>query len=260
MISNLDIFRHKNAIRERTNKAIALTVKNVAKIKRYSGTKEVKYPEYKEAFDYVDNLFPKTNIKEVIVLQVSALFLSKIGYGGVGGFYDRISKTVVFASHLKTTRNKWCICGKIKKDEVLVHELIHYCYFDYQNSSNSVGLTEEFAYGWSLGYLQQKGYTNDEIIKNNYLPYLFQVAKQEIFVKVLRSHDIDPREFQNYRNQKKYRIALKYNKEIHTKSLKLAMEQGRILVDIYDRKINGSKIDKNITINKVNRFGLLDIE
>ena len=56
----------------------------------------------------------------------------------------------------------------MSKDEVIVHELLHYCHASI-GSDTDINLSEEFAYGWSLGYLRAKGYSDEEIIENNLL-------------------------------------------------------------------------------------------
>jgi hypothetical protein len=47
-------------------------------------------------------------------------------------------------------------------------------------------LVEEFAYGLSLGYLRNKGYSDEDVIKNNYLPYLVDCVQRDAFEIILK--------------------------------------------------------------------------
>ena len=188
--------------------------------------------------------------------------MEKIGYQGIGGFYDKIYKTVVFSSSIlpgtrKENRNKWCVMGKITKDETLTHELLHYCYFE-ENVSTSVDMQEEFAYGWSYGYLKTKDYTDDEIIKNNYLPHLFNIARKDIFEMILARDGIET-QWNCYSSQKKDRIYKKYAKEIYNISIERAKERGKQIIKIYCEKCNGQKMEKNLNKEKIDRYTLMDI-
>jgi len=257
----VDLVNHRNRVSENHKKELSLLAKNIDKIKKHSLTKEIHYPKFKESYDYVDKFFPNINIKEVITYKVNSKFLEKIGYQGVGGFYDKIYKNVVFSSSILpgTRLRKLCkgsIVAKITDDEVLTHELIHYCYFE-KNIGNSVDIQEEFAYGWSYGYLNAKGYSDDKIIDNNYLPYLFNVAKKSVFEMIL-ARDSLTTQWNDFSSQKKNRVYKKYNKEIHKRSLEMARERGRQIIKIYCEKCN-QKVEKNLNKEKMDRFNLMDI-
>ncbi|KKL46025.1 hypothetical protein LCGC14_2349720, partial [marine sediment metagenome] len=154
-----------------TKKQMALLRKNIDKIRNNINTKKINYPEFKECFDYVDNLFPRVNVKSVTLYKPSPKLMQKLGFGHAGGFYDRVSKIVVFTRFMSSigTRDRYSIKAKLTQDEVIVHELCHYSYFEEGKSSVSQELNEEFAYGWSIGYLRQKGYSDEDIVDKNFL-------------------------------------------------------------------------------------------
>ncbi len=260
-IDIVDIIRHRNKMSEERKKGVSLLSKNIRKIKRHSLTKEIHYPSFKESFDYVDNIFPNVNIKDIVVYKVNRAFLEKIGYQGVGGFYDKIYKTVVFSSSIlpgnRGDIDRWSVRGKISKDETLTHELLHYCYFE-ENISTSVDMQEEFAYGWSYGYLKTKGYTDDKIIADNYLPHLFNVARKVVLGNILARDGIKT-EWNNASTRKRERIYRKYNKEIYNSSLEIARERGKQIIKIYCEKCGSERVGKNIENKKINRYDLMDI-
>jgi hypothetical protein len=242
-------------------KMSSLTQENVFKIKNSAGTKEIRHPEYKNSYEYVDNLFPLVGIKNVIIYQVSPSYLTKLGYYGVGGFFEKINKSVVISSKdsFFSSSSIESIKAKISKDEVIVHELIHYCYDKEGYLTSNSHLKEEFAYGWSWGYLHNKGYSNEEIIKYNYLPYLYSVCWNDALFKILSIEGVSQRDFSFLSNTKRKKILGRCHKKIHEKCMELSYAMGRKIIEIYSEKIlsYGEPI-KKITEKSRNYF--LDLE
>lgn len=244
--------------REKQQKTVDDLKKNINKIKSYLHSAVIKYPNYKEVFEYVDRIFTDINVKEIIVYKVSKKNMIKLGFGNAGGFYDRLSKTVVISSSSveKYKHNQSLIQAKITTDEVLVHELIHYCYNEF-NIFSKTDQHEEFAYGWSIGYLRQKGYTDEQIIKNNFLPYLVNSISNDVFKNILLNNNIKPSDYNNYSNAKKIRISRQFNKECEKQAIVKAYKRGQELIDIYSKKINNETVSHKK--NNVSRYTLLDL-
>lgn len=257
----IEYMRQTRKIREERSKQLEKLGKDIEKIKSNCFTKLIRYPEYKEAFDYVDNLFPSSNVKNVDIYKVSGKFMEKLGYGFAGGFYERKSKIIVFSSSVeKKIRSSSCryqISSKVTKDEVIVHELIHYAYYKERGSIDSRELNEEFAYGWSSGYLRHKGYSDEEIIKNNFMPFLISLVQSDIFFSILSENGIERRDYSSYRMGKKDRLLKKYKKQLHERSIAKAMFIGQKILDIYKRKLNSEK-EYVRTSENINKFDILD--
>lgn len=256
----LNNFKAKQQAKTKAKEQYQTVIKNVNKIKKIA-LKQIAYPEYKEAYDYVDNLFPQVSVKEVTIYKVAAKDLAKMGYGGAEGFYDNISKTVVVCGARKSQRNinKGCsVIAKIERDEVIVHELIHYCYFDEGNYSNSTQMKEEFAYGWSLGYLRQKGYSDEYIIKYNFLPFLVNSALKKATKYVLAQNDISNREYNSHTSFKRKEFNRKYGRKVFVRAKEIGMERGYELINLYSKKLEGyvGHLDSE---KPVGRFDLLDL-
>ena len=250
-----EITRINRERREEIKESVKLNKEKIDKIVKDSNSKKIKYPEYKEAFDYVNSLFPIVGIKNITIYQTSARLLEKVGYAGVGGFYDRISKIIVVSSspNFVRNKNKYAIQAKLSEDEVIAHELIHYCDVEEKRITSSSNLAEEFAYGWSIGYLRQKGYTDEQIIKNNFLPYLFQVEHRKVVAKI-----VDMREYNLYSAKKKERFYKQYGRRIHKEAKEKAIEQGWILLKLYSDKLEEGIAGRKST-EMGNRFDLLDL-
>jgi hypothetical protein len=250
-------------IRSQRQKEFDDVKKKIDKIQNNINTEVIKYPEYKESYDYVDNLFPHIGVKTVSLFKANHKLLNKLGFGSAGGFYNNIYKTVIISD--KFSKNKQCnkcaIEAKLTRDEVIVHELIHYCYFAEQKTG-SMHMNEEYAYGYSIGYLRQKGYSDDNIIKNNFLPYLVSSVRDKIFRSVLLENGIKMTDYNLFTTKKKMRIFKKYNKKVYDESLKQAIERGKKIIEIYNKKLNSE--NKNFTIEEEekeeNRFEIIDMD
>ena len=246
---------------EANKKQIALTVELSAKIKKNASTKKILYEDYPEAFDYVGRIFPDIDVRSIDVRQASPLLLKKLGYEGIGGFFERITKTVVVSAHRLIPQNagKYSVSAKLQKDEVIVHELLHYCHHTI-GSNPSVNLKEEFAYGWSLGYLRSKGYTDEELIRDNYLPYLYNVCYKDGFFNILRQEDISVEKLRDSSQLRKERILNPLKNKIHKEVTRLAMEKGKNIIKIYEKKIAEGESYRNINKPKQSLFDVLDLD
>jgi hypothetical protein len=248
------------SFREESKKQYTLTQKNIRKIKDIA-IKKIEYPDFKEAFEYVDNLFPRVKVKEVPIYKVMARDLSKMGYGGAEGFYDSVSKIVVVCGARKKTGpidKRYNITAKIERDEVIVHELCHYCYVFEGMRSMSSEMREEFAYGWSVGYLRQKGYTDEQIVNYNFLPYLVGLSYDEARKNILVRNGISTYEYNNQSKYQRREFQRTYSKKIFDRSKEIAMARGLKLINLYSKKIEEGTglIDEEVDID---RFDILDL-
>jgi hypothetical protein len=257
-----DAMEINNRWEEYRKKQINLTVDLSAKIKKNLSTKKVSYNDYREAFDYVGKIFPDIEVKDIDVRLATPILLKKLGYNGIGGFFERISKTVIVSSYQLVSNdfNKNSVKAKLNKDEIIVHELLHYCH-DVIGSNSSVNLKEEFAYGWSLGYLRGKGYTDEEIVKDNYLPYLYKVCSEDGYKNILRSEEISLEELK--RSSRVHREKVfnsRLRSKIHKEILELSTVKGKEIIRIYDKKIKEGKPYRCINKSKNTVFDVLDLE
>lgn len=181
-----EIIREHEGYRSKVRKNYQLSIERITAIKRNSLTKRICYPTHKEAFEYVHAIYPFANVKQAQVYQLDKYSLEEIGYAGMGGFYDTVSRIVVLSEYVPSySIGGSTIVGEFTSDEVLCHELIHYA-ANFKNASSSREVEEEIAYGKSINYLRFKGRSDDFIIRKNMMPYLVSVVdKKPIFQRVL---------------------------------------------------------------------------
>ena len=263
-------FTTADAVRQRAVKGtkqakeIDKILKNILRLRDHLNTKSFTYNDYKEAYDYVDNLFPESNVKEITVYKAPSTLMYKYGFGGAGGFYNKTYKVIIFSGKKKTPKksysDRFSVSAKLNPDEVIVHELLHYCYFEEGKSSGSTALQEEFAYGWSIGYLRDKGYTDEEIIRDNFMPFLYGNVQNDAVINIFRNNGIDPNEYNDFHANKQQRIMKKYRKEIYNRCIKEATEIGQQLINLYSKKLETGPIS-NSTKNHVSPgFTFLDLD
>ena len=259
-LSNAYLYDHQ--LRQSAKEQYQLIRKHIEKIKLLA-LKKIGHSDFPDAYDYVDNLFPTANVKEVDIYKVMARDLERLGYGGVEGFYDRVSKIVVIstARHSPPSVNRqYHVEAKITRDEVIVHELCHYCYGDIGQRSISREMVEEFAYGWSVGYLKTKGYSDDYIIKYNFLPHLIGVAYNDATKNILAQIGVGVKQYNAYTPYKKKEFAKIYGKKVFLRAKELAMEIGHKIIEIYSNKMNSGREEYIYEQNEdISRFDILDL-
>ena len=257
-ISQSYLYDHN--LRENSKAQYKLLKKHIEKIKRIA-LKEIEYPEFKEAYDYVDGLFPHVKVKEISIYKVASKDLAKMGFGGAEGFYDSVSKIVVVCGARKYHNliDRSCyVEAKIERDEVIVHELCHFCYGYEGLRSVSSEMREEFAYGWSIGYLRQKGYTDEQIIKYNFLPYLIGLSFEPATKVIMVQNGVSTYEYNKHTKYQRKEFNRTYFGKIFYKAKEIAMERGFKLIDLYSKKIEEGTgmIDEEVDID---RFDILDL-
>jgi len=238
--------------------------RNIRRLRDHMNTIAYSYPDFKGAYDYVDNLFPESNVKDVVVYKAPSTLMYKYGFGHAGGFYNKTYKVIIFSGkrkqQKKTFADRYSVSAKLEPDEVIAHELLHYCYFEEGKNSNSVGLNEEFAYGWSSGYLRKKGYTDDQIIRDNFMPFLYGNVQNGVMITVLGNNGISPQEYNDFHENKKMRIMKKLRKEIYERCIKEATEIGHALIDMYSKKIEEGAISNSVKNQVSKGFTFLDLD
>ena len=256
----IESYIKNNEIRKRNEDEYKLLRKHIEKIQKIA-LKVISYPEYKEAYDYVDNIFPGSNVKNVNIYKVAAIELEKMGFGAAEGFYDKISRIIVLCGARKSffsSRDKrYIVKAKLTTDEVIVHELCHYAYASEGNFSTSRDMHEEFAYGWSLGYLRGKGYSDDYIINYNFLPHLVGICYDEATANILAENNISNSEFNNYTKFKKKEFNRSYGGKIFLRAKELAFRRGERLIKLYSSNIEEGGY--SIIEEEKSRFSILDL-
>lgn len=222
----------------------------------------IEYPTFREAYDYVDSLFPAAKVKEVVVYKVPVQIMEKLGFNGVEGFYSHLDHTVVIAGTRKNDIqfSRSPVRARVEKDEVLAHELIHYAYVAEGHYSVSSQMREEFAYGWSIGYLRQKGYTDSQIVKFNFLPYLFSIVYQDAIEATLTEMGIaksDFREYSSYERKNFFRIN---ERRINAQAKELAIDKGNQLIELYSQKMEDGCEHTDDEEEGFSRFELFELD
>jgi hypothetical protein len=226
-------------MKARNQKTIQLHKESLDKIKSNKKTKIVSYEDFKSAFDYVDNMFPNAKVKEATVYMCPRRFLDNVGYKGIGGFYSRVEKIVVIPdslsnlkdSNIPTNSDRWsAIQSHITIEQILVHELLHYVSGKICETEKTMQIEEEFAYGNMIDFCRMRGKTDDEIIVDIFLPYLFSIIIPNKNFDLCKTDEDDRRLFES----------------VYKESIDL----GKRIMKIWDKKNIKPKTEKNDDIIK----------
>lgn len=223
------------------------------KIKNDNRTDIITYKNNKKVYEYIDELFPKCNIKNVIIYMVSPKVLEKIDIPAYG-FYDIKNKYIVVAKYVGKNYNKIFIDNNWDVSITMVHEMLHYCYYDIGLRADSLHTREEFAYGYSVGYIKELGYSEDKIINLSYFMgyYLHRnisAAIKEICPSLQNNQS-------SINTKKAYQIYIKKEKRILHKAKELARIEIKKMIKKYNNKLQSGDIpckiiDDNKNYNKI---------
>jgi hypothetical protein len=188
-LTALDWVKHKQQIIDVTGQRAKLSRTYMDSIKQHDRTQKISYPMYCESFDYVDSLFPEVNIKSICFYTADRSFMESMGLAGMHGLCTTMDPVVVLCNDLlEEYKEKERV--QISFDEVLVHELLHYAFF-IKKPSMSRALDEEFAYGHSIGYMLNKGRTDEYIIQSMIPHFMSTINEHKIVANILVSMGID---------------------------------------------------------------------
>lgn len=252
--------RYKKNKKNGIDRQNSITQEIVSKIVSHDKTKKIVYPQYRESFEYVDNLFPDVNIKEVAIYECNKDFLDEVGMGTSAGFYHIQTGVIVVCSDhdydkISDSDATWkTITATVKTDEVIVHELLHYVSL-YRGVGSCKSIEEEFAYGNSVKYLRNKGKSDDDIINQVFLPYFITTVDTiKIAVEVLTENGYDIEEVRLKSEEEQDKIMEKLDRFLFEKTKKEATDLARQLISIYTEEI---KI-KDVKIEVRDAFSNID--
>ena len=235
--------REQQSHRLSVRKSFQVSKERLDLIRNYEKTRRIMYPEYKEAFDYVHDIYPSVGVKQAFVYLTSKALLQNVGYTGLGGFYDNNAKVVCVTNCIREERDDLGVYAEITIDEVLCHELIHYA-ANSRLPMSSRDIEEEIAYGKSVGYLRLRGHTDDFIINKNMLPYLISVVdKGDVIKKVLIKH-YGETNLLGISNATVDELIRPLKTEIRKQTIEAAQELGRRMISVYG---GGKKKEHRLT-------------
>lgn len=228
-----EYIRHKYNHRLSIEKSHALSDKRLQSLKSSKTTKRISYPEHKEAFDYVHNIYPSACVKEAYVYLVSSYDLMEVGYRGVGGFYDSRKKVICITNSTGDSSEEFNVRAEYTIDEVLCHELIHYA-VNYKMPMSTREVEEHIAYSQSIGYLRSRGRDDTFIVEKNMLPYLVTTVDSFLAAKNVLTKHFDEKLLASYGEETISELIEFHKKEYFKEKIRLAKEIGHRIISQYD--------------------------
>ncbi len=233
------VLRVSHRLRNEAKAAIELNEKRLFRIRQFKrSTKVIVYPEYKNAFDYVHELYPDAGVKQATIYQTSKAVLYEVGYKGVGGFYDTRSRVVVISNWVAPAEDyEDPVKAEFTIDEVLCHELIHYA-ANFNRPTSLRTVEEEIAYGKSINYLRSNGRSDDFIIRKNMMPYLLTIVdKARIMHDVLyKAYATQLPDLAAISEEAKMMLVQQMSKRLEKAFMEEAYEIGKKMITLYGDK------------------------
>lgn len=137
-------------------------------IKAHSQTRILARDDLPGAYAYVEGLFPSCAdavSKTPIYKNDNTAFFPRIGLPSAGGMYIRPVGAVVI-----------CYAKQFSDDVVAVHELLHCVHALLGSQAASERQEEDFAYGKSIPYLLDNGYSEKWVVEEYMWPFYFGEA------------------------------------------------------------------------------------
>ena len=212
-------------------------------------------------YNYITGLFPNINFDGLKIYSVNHLLLSKIG---ALGLYCPAMKIILYCNsgvilkpHLYHKQDKII---HLQSDEILVHELLHFC--DHYLFPDSFSLNnyfeEEFAMGYSLDFFRQQDISDENIVFRKYWTFFDSNFDKVVFETAMRLNDESLDKFYKSTDKQKYVILKRNKKTIDKLKYDLYQEMGVSLIKRYEVKIKQMR-----EINKdggITREKLTDLE
>jgi hypothetical protein len=229
-----DAIRYDTKLRRDAKKRAELSASALTRIRESKSTKRIMYPEMKEAYDYVNALYPEAGVKNVVALHATKHLLDDVGYRGVGGFYDTRTRVIVISDSVSPTEtDEFESSAEYTLDEVLCHELIHYG-ANADKPLSGRNLEEEIAYGKSVGYLRSKGRSDSFIIEKNMMPYLLSIVdRQVVLQRVLSKEEMTLDAFSRLGGEQQEYMLDKLRTKLGKEMLEVAKEIGHRMIALY---------------------------
>lgn len=231
------VLQHNAKVRESIRRQCEISDARLSRIRLSSGTRIVRYPEFKGAFDYVNNLYPYAHVKGALIYYATPNSLKDCGYNGAGGFYDTRQRIVVITDCIEVDDPApFSVHAEYTLDEVLCHELIHYS-ANCKNPPSNRHVEEELAYGKSIDYLLSKGRTVDFVIEKNMMPYLTTCVDKVALMRQFLHKYYTWNTFAEMCPDEQEEFFTKHNEELATLWLSAAKEIGQKMVQAYSKLV-----------------------
>jgi len=234
-----DALRYRRKHQIANQRLINNSIDQITKAIKHKSSIKLVYSQYPAAFEYVSKKFPDVPIKSVEIYRCDASYLNEIGLGGIGGCYSCFMQVIVISHEYEHQSVSDDIWGSVRAtatiDEIIVHELLHYVSLHTGARASSMEVEEEFAYSNSIEYLRQKGYSDDDIVEKNFLPYFMTIVDtKQIVLDVFGEHGYFMDDLLKLSKDKLLKLTKKYDEEVFHLVKKAAIEKAKELIELND--------------------------
>jgi len=174
---------------------------------------EYKYPEHYKNYDYIDSIFIESEIKNVPFYLCEFKTIEDIEC--LGFYFNTLDKIIISKEAPIADPNP----VKFIREEILMHELLHYIFYHFGFYPETAENKEIFAYAFMMKYWKNNLHYTDEIIKKKMYPYFYNKTDKNKILSdfMMEKENILLEDFLSFSNNKKQELHLKYENEFKEK-------------------------------------------
>lgn len=244
-------------------------------------TKKKTIKDYPKVYNYVNEKY-KIDISDVPIYYFQSSLIEKnkksCGLNNAAGFFVKFLNSIYIKSRIekhKKTKSKSksktfngqleTLSVSVEEEDVVVHECLHAVSAKLKRKMNQYKNSEEaFVYTGSVDFYKEKGYTEEYIIDNIFLPFcvsdILQFRFKMVIDKLIKesSKFIMVRDFYSPNRGEKKMALDKHSSEIIPIIKKEAIEMGKQMILLHDKyKFNGTIQPEKEEV-KEKRFSQID--
>lgn len=165
--------------------------------------------DFIEGYKYATSFYPDCDLSDVRAFLVSSKFMKRLAkatdnnmFAACGGVYLSAIKYILVkeAGECKNeTKDKVSslldeYSIKVDPQDAFVHELFHaISHASGRGTRKFMHLEEEFVYTHTIDWLRKRGFSDDDIVNHNFLPFaindVLAKEKKEILLEIAKYHD-----------------------------------------------------------------------
>jgi len=222
------------------------------------------------AYKYVKSKYPGLNFSKIVALSVPWKLMSDYAdLDKCGGCYIPARKAIFIKKgrppkecQNKLFQNFAKYSIDCSDDDIFVHELFHAASHLMQRSTRKfIHMEEEFVYTNTIDWFRDKGFSKEDIVNKNFLPFAMQDVLKEgvndIIIKIAKDKNISVSQEQLSDCKFKENFAETHIKQFMKSVINRSREKALTIIRLFDEK--QKQINSYVTKKKC-RFAMLDFD
>lgn len=248
--------------------------KCVSRIINHAQTEQKQLSNYPKVQKYLNERFPEVNLTDVKLYLVAREALDYQS-ANIGGCYIKNMRIIFIKNNMRSSPQKRDKFEKIMRqhsrakllrEDVLVHEYIHAVSDKIGRACNKhQHMEEEFVYTNCIDFYRERGMSDDDIVKNNFLPFCVNdvLSSRNNMIQIFSELDISMADLVDLTEQEYKQLFNDHAEELVSKIVKKATGKATKMIELYNKfgrdmyKVSANKPVGNASAL---RFSSLELE